>query len=84
MANIIPIKKKPLSNLIPMLDYKVRQYHYSPEEIAMCIGTKENTWFRRKRQPEQFRLSELQELSKRLDVTITISNGITVASENVV
>lgn len=84
MSNVIPMKKKPVSNLIPMLDYKTRQYKYSPEEIAMCMGTKENTWFRRKRQPEQFRLSELQELAKRLDITITISGGVTTATENAI
>lgn len=81
MGEIIPMKKKAESNLVPMLQYKVIEHGYSSEEIAMCIGIKENSWFRRKREPKHFRLSELEELSKRLGVIIVIAGGKTSARD---
>lgn len=81
MGEIIPMKKKAESNLVPMLQYKVIEHGYSSEEIAMCIGIKENSWFRRKREPKMFRLSELEELTKRLGVVIIIDGGKTTAKD---
>ena len=81
MGVAIPMKKKAESNLVAMLQYKVMEHGYSPEEIAMCIGVKENSWFRRKREPQYFRLSELEELSNRLGVMIVIDGGKTTAKD---
>lgn len=82
MGVVIPMKKKTDSNLIAMFQYKTLERGYSAEEIAKCIGVNENTWFRRKREPKGFRLSELEELSKRLGVTIVITGGKTTAKDN--
>lgn len=81
MGAVVPMRKKAESNLVAMLQYKVIERGYSPEEIALCIGTKENTWFRRKREPKMFRLAELEELTKRLGVTIIIDAGKTTAKD---
>lgn len=81
MGTVIPMKKKAESNLVAMLQYKILERGYSSEEIASCICVKENSWFRRKREPKMFRLSELEELSKRLGVTIVIDGGKTMAKD---
>jgi hypothetical protein len=81
MGTVIPMKKKIDSNLVAMLQYKVLEHGYTPEEIALCIGVKENSWFRRKREPKMFRLSELEELTKRLGVVIIIDGGKTTAKD---
>ena len=81
MGTVIPMKKKIDSNLVAMLQYKVLEHGYTPEEIALCIGVKENSWFRRKREPKMFRLAELEELTKRLGVVIIIDGGKTTAKD---
>lgn len=81
MGIVLNMNGKQESNLVAMLAYKVIERGYSVEQIAGCLGIKEASWFRRKKEPALFRLAELEELSKRLGVVVTIENGITTAKE---
>ena len=61
-----------MSQLVDMIDYKAKRKGYTPEH---------NTYFRRKREPEMFRVYELQQIAKRLNIRIVIDYDGTVKAE---
>jgi len=58
-----------------LIDYAVKRKGYTPAQMATFTEIGLSTWFRRKRYPDEFRLRELQEISKKLDIDFIIHNG---------
>lgn len=53
----------------------LKQMGYTPGQMSTFTEMGLSTWFRRKRYPNEFRVKELQELSKKLDIDFVIHNG---------
>lgn len=70
-----------MSQLVDMIDYKAKRKGYTPEQMAVLIRAQPNTYFRRKREPEMFRVYELQQIAKRLNIRIVIDYDGTVKAE---
>lgn len=65
--------------MIALIDYATKRKDYTPQQMAVFTEMGLSTWFRRKRYPEEFRLGELQEISKKLDIDFVIHSGDVVA-----
>lgn len=78
---VISIKLKIKEPFLSMVLYKMIQNGYSVEEIARCLGVAENTWHNRMLNPDMFRLYEMKELSRRLGIEFSISNGEIIAKD---
>ncbi len=70
-----------MSQLIDMIDYRAKREGYTPDQMAVFIRAQPNTYFRRKREPEMFRLYELQQIAQRLNIRIVIDADGTVKAE---
>ena len=65
--------------MIALLDYAAKRKDYTPQQMAISTEMGLSTWFRHKQYPEEFRLGELQEISKKLDIDFVIHSGDVVA-----
>ena len=61
-----------MSQLFDMIMYRANRLHYTPDELSVFMRINPTTFYKRKREPETFRLSELQQLAKKLELKITI------------
>jgi len=61
--------------MVALIDYAINQKDYTPAQMAIFTEMGLSTWFRRKRYPDEFRLRELQEISKKLNIDFIIHNG---------
>lgn len=60
---------------VALIDYAAKCKGYTPGQMSTFTEMGLSTWFRRKRYPNEFRVKELQELSKKLDIDFVIHNG---------
>lgn len=70
-----------MSQLIDMIDYQAKRKKYTIDQMAVIIRAKPNTYFKRKHKPEMFRVYELQQIAKKLNITISIQPDGTVKAE---
>lgn len=70
-----------MSQLVDMIDYRAKRKGYTPDQMAIFIRAKPNTYFRRKREPEMFRIYELQQIAKKLNIRIIIDKDGSVKAE---
>lgn len=81
----IPMKQPKPETLSMIINKAMKRFDYSVDEMATCLGMSESTFFRRKNEKtdgeKMFSLAELEELTKRLRLVITIENGVTKAKE---
>lgn len=70
-----------MSQLVDMIDYRAKRKGYTPEQMAVFIRAQVNTYFRRKRDPDMFRLYELQQIARKLNIRITIEKDGSVKAD---
>lgn len=68
-----------MREMIALIDYAAKRKDYTPKQMAIFTEMGLSTWFHRKKCPEEFRLAELQEISKKLDIDFVIHSGDVVA-----
>ena len=70
-----------MSQLFDMIMYRAKRMNYNPEALAIFMRVNTTTFYKRKRKPETFRLSELQQLAKKLELKITIDMDGSVSAK---
>lgn len=70
-----------MQQLIAMMEYRGRRLGYKNEDIALIMHITEPTYYRRKREPKEFKVNELLRLCKKLNITITITPDGKVRAE---
>ena len=70
-----------MSQLFDMIMYRANRMNYNPETLAVFMRMNTTTFYKRKREPETFRLYELQQLAKKLELKITIDMDGSVSAK---
>lgn len=70
-----------MSQLIDMMDYRAKRKGYSSEDLATFARMGVVTYYRRRKEPGEFKLSELQKLAAKLNMQIVIAKDGTVHAE---
>ena len=70
-----------MNQLITMIEYRARRLGYKNEDIAVIMHITEPTYYRRKRDPNQFNLDEVIRACRKLDMTVTVTPDGKVRAE---